>query len=151
MRDDPMMRRIMAAIDKHQRGENDDARVMMSALWAEIGENGDALHRCTLAHYMADLQSDPHQSMAWNQRALSAAEEMSAERLAATFETLDLRSFFPSLHLNLAEDFRELGDKASAARHLDAARQALDPSIDSGLAAMIRGGIDRLQSRLDSA
>lgn len=143
-----MMDRIMAAIALHQRGENELARIAMTALWEETGIDGDALHRCTLAHYMADLESDPADALAWNKLALAAAEELVAAGVKDVLGGVSLRSFFPSLHLNLAEDYRLLGDIANAVRHAELARQALEGLSDEGLTAMIRGGVERIEARL---
>ncbi|MGW3068526.1 hypothetical protein ACWDA8_34880, partial [Streptomyces sp. NPDC001130] len=33
------------------------------------------LHRCTLAHYLADTHDDPEDELAWDLRALSRARE----------------------------------------------------------------------------
>jgi hypothetical protein len=66
MRDDAMMTRIMMAIaDKSD--DRDGQRVRFQQLWDEIGELGDPLHRCTLAHYAADLEDDPSIALLWNQ------------------------------------------------------------------------------------
>ena len=145
---DPTMDRIMAAIALYQRGESDAARAAMAALWAEVGGDGNPLHRCALAHYMADFEADPADALAWNQRALDAAEELSEAGVKEVLGGVELRSFFPSLHLNLAEDFRLLGDNESAARHARLASKALEGLPDEGLVAMIRGGVERLQARL---
>ena len=43
-----------------QAGERDAARRVLEALWEDIGgEDGDPLHRCAVAHAMADVQDDP--------------------------------------------------------------------------------------------
>jgi hypothetical protein len=54
----------------------------------------------------------------------------------------------PSLHLNLAKDYRELGDTASSKRYLDAAEAGLGVLPKDGYAAMIRRGIERLRATL---
>ena len=73
---DAMMTRIGQVVMLHHGGDREEARGRFLDLWAEIGEDGDPLHRCTLAHYMADTQDDPSDELAWDLRALSAAEEL---------------------------------------------------------------------------
>jgi hypothetical protein len=46
--------RIIEAVQLGQAGAPAQARELLTALWDEIGPAGDALHRCTLAHYLAD-------------------------------------------------------------------------------------------------
>lgn len=147
MRDDAMMTRIMMAIADKSDGR-DCQRIRFQQLWDEIGERGDPLHRCTLAHYAADLEDDPSVALLWNQRSLDAVHELSDERLQTTFPTLTVAGFMPSLHLNLAEDHRQLGDAVSSERHLDAAEAGLGALPKDGYGAMIRRGIERLRATL---
>lgn len=71
---DVVMTRIGQAIMLLHAGDREEARNRFGIIWSEIGEHGDALHRCTLAHYMADAQDDPGDELAWDLRALTAAE-----------------------------------------------------------------------------
>ncbi|MGW6741746.1 hypothetical protein ACWGDX_13630 [Streptomyces sp. NPDC055025] len=70
------MTRIGQAVMLFHGGDREEARNRFGALWTEIGEAGDPLHRCTLAHYMADTQDDPGDELAWDLRALTAADGM---------------------------------------------------------------------------
>jgi hypothetical protein len=147
---DPMMNRIMAAIVDNSDG-GDGQRARFAALWSEIGEDGDPLHRCTLAHYAADVESDSRTALLWNQRSLDAVRELSDERLQTTFPTLTVAGFMPSLHLNLAQDYQQLGEPAKARSHLDAAEDGLSALSEEGYGAMMRRGIDRLRRTLEGA
>ncbi|MCX5414119.1 hypothetical protein [Streptomyces sp. NBC_00059] len=71
---DVVMTRIGQAIMLLHAGDREEARNRFGIIWSEIGEHGDALHRCTLAHYMADAQDDPGDELAWDLRALTAAQ-----------------------------------------------------------------------------
>jgi hypothetical protein len=57
-------------------------------------------------------------------------------------------AFYPSLHLNLGEDYRKLGDAAAARRHLELGLAAVDTLPDDDYGAMIRGGLHGLAQRL---
>jgi hypothetical protein len=51
--------RIGEAVQLSHQGEQEAARVLFAEIWKEIGgDDGDPLHRCTLAHAMADVQDD---------------------------------------------------------------------------------------------
>ncbi|MER5461819.1 MULTISPECIES: hypothetical protein [unclassified Streptomyces] len=145
---DAVMTRIGQVIMLLHGGDREEARNRFGALWAEIGEDGDPLHRCTLAHYMADTQDDPGDELAWDLRALSAADGLSEQRLAQHQETLAVRAFYPSLHLNLAADYVKLQRPEAARVHLDRARSATDALGDDGYGNGVRAAIDRLERGL---
>src|SRR5690348_6441531 len=121
-----MMTRIGQVVMLHRGGDRDEARDRFLELWAEIGEDGDALHRCTLAHYMADTQEEPADELAWDLRALSAAEELTDGRVTEHHDSPAVRAFYPSLHLNLAADYAKLDRTEAARSHLRLAYGAVD-------------------------
>ncbi|NDZ74076.1 hypothetical protein G3I36_24175, partial [Streptomyces sp. SID10362] len=63
---DPTMEAIGGAVTEGRSGDVRSARRRLLALWSEIGVTGDPLHRCSLAHYLADLYEDPAQALAWD-------------------------------------------------------------------------------------
>ncbi|MFI9831249.1 hypothetical protein ACIHIX_26630 [Streptomyces sp. NPDC051913] len=145
---DAVMTRIGQVVMLHHAGDREEARHRFLDLWAEIGEDGDPLHRCTLAHYMADAQDDPSDELAWDLRALTAAEELTDDRLAEHESTLAVRALYPSLHLNLAADYVKL-DRSDAARtHLHRARGAADALAHDSYGDGVRAAISRLELRL---
>lgn len=77
---DTMPTRIGQAVMLHRGGDREEARNRLGELWQELGPDGDALHRCTLAHYLADTQDDPADELAWDLRALAAADRAVRER-----------------------------------------------------------------------
>ncbi|MFF7353537.1 MULTISPECIES: hypothetical protein [Streptomyces] len=137
---DPMLTRIGQVVMLHHGGDREEARSRLLDLWAEIGEAGDPLHRCTLAHYLADTQDDPEDELAWDLRALSAAEERGAP--------LGVRGFLSSLHLNLAADYVKLGRDDAARSHVRRARAAAGALADDGYGDGVRAAIGRLELRL---
>ena len=145
---DIVMTRIGQAMMLLHGGDREEARNRFALLWAEIGEEGDALHRCTLAHCMADVQDDPADELAWDLRALSAADGLSDERLARHGQALAVRALYPSLHLNLAADYVKLRRPGEARAHLDRARASTDALGDDGYGIGVRAAIDRLERTL---
>lgn len=146
--EDAVTTRIGQAVMLLHGGDREEARNRFGALWSEIGEAGDPLHRCTLAHYLADTQDDPGDELAWDLRALAAADGLSQERLAQHRAALAVRAFYPSLHLNLAADYVKLQRPEAARVHLDRARAATDALGDDGYGDGIRAAIDRLERTL---
>ncbi|MGK5740637.1 tetratricopeptide repeat protein [Micromonospora sp. URMC 103] len=135
----------------HQQGQRDAARDVFARIWDEIGgERGDPLHVCVLAHAMADVQDDVHQELLWDQRALAAADALSDARVAEAGVTVPVAGLYPSLHLNLAECHRKLGDLDRAREHLQRAQAGIGALGDDEYGRLIKGGLDRLTQQLAS-
>ncbi|WP_141203848.1 hypothetical protein [Streptomyces griseorubiginosus] len=145
---DAVMTRIGQVVMLCHAGDREEARHRYLALWAEIGEDGDPLHRCTLAHYMADAQDDPCDELAWDLRALTAAEELTDDRLVRHEGALAVRALYPSLHLNLAADYVRLGRTDAARSHLRRARRASAELGEDTYSDGVRAAISRLELRL---
>lgn len=148
---DPIMARIGQVIALGQQGRRAEARAGFSEIWAQMGPDADPLHRCALAHHMADVRDDPREELVWDLVALEAAEAVTDERVAAAGATGPVAAFFPSLHLNLGEDYRRLGDVAQARHHLDLGRRAASSLGDDGYGSMIKAGLKWLGERLSAS
>ncbi|NMH94152.1 hypothetical protein HF519_21750 [Pseudonocardia bannensis] len=148
------MARITAAIERSRSSDPEDvagAAADFDAIWAEIGADGDPFHRCVLAHYAADVAPELTDELTWDQRALAAAAEVTDERVQRHHAGLRIAAFYPSLHLNLAEDHRQLGDVEQAREHLRHARErlhVLGSGGADGYAATIRTALDRIEREL---
>ncbi|MGY0066055.1 hypothetical protein ACWZEH_04290 [Streptomyces sp. QTS137] len=150
---DSVLTRIGQVVMLHHAGDREEARHRLLGLWAEIGVHGDALHRCTLAHYLADTQDDPEDELAWDLRALAAANEADGEAAAdrpAGYEGMPaVRALYPSLHLDLAADYARLARPDAARAHLHRARGAARALADDSHGDRVRAAIRRMEIRLD--
>lgn len=149
---DPTMVRIGEAVELHHgQGQRDAARELFAGIWDEIGgEQGDPLHVCVLAHSMADVQDDVHEELMWDLRALAAADQLTDDRVGQAGVTTSVAGLYPSLHLNLGECYRKLGDLDRAREHLRLAEAGMGALGDDGYGKMIKGGLDRLRQLLVS-
>lgn len=149
---DATLLRIGEAVQVHHRqGRADAARDLLGRIWDEIGgERGDPLHVCVLAHAMADVQDDVRQELLWDHRALAAADALTDERTAHAGVALPVAGLYPSLHLNLSDCYRKLGDLDRAREHLRHARAGIDALGDDEYGRLIRDGLDRLTRLLNA-
>ncbi|MFC7530896.1 GNAT family N-acetyltransferase [Actinoplanes sp. GCM10030250] len=147
---DATLTRIGQGVEMHHgRGERDAARRLFEEIWDEIGgEKGDPLHVCVLAHSMADVQDDVRQELLWDQRALAAADLLTDERTGQAGVALPVAGLYPSLHLNLADCYRKLGDAGRAREHLQRARSGIGALGDDEYGTLIKGGLERLTQLL---
>ena len=133
------MAEIAAAVQTGRDGRHAEARERLSGFWARLGPEGDPLNRVTVAHFLADLQDDHREELVWDERALAAAGDLP-----------DVRGFLPSLHLNLADGHRRLGNGPAARQHLTAAELAA-PDLPSGdYGDLVRSGLGHVRDALDS-
>ncbi|WP_159919838.1 MULTISPECIES: hypothetical protein [Nocardia] len=145
---DDTMNTITSAVALGHEGRPDDARDALLAVWASLGPQGDPLHRCTLAHYLADLYDDAAEALTWDIRALDAADSLSDDRAQTYDGSLRVAAFYPSLHLNLADDYRRLGSFDAAQRQIDAARARVHTLAEDGYGATIRTAVDEVESAI---
>ncbi len=146
---DAVMVRIGEGVSLRERGEPVAARELFAQVWSEIGgESGDPFHRCALAHSMADVQDDVHEELLWDLRALAAADLLTDERAARGGVAGPVAGFYPSLHLNLGECYRKLGELDPAREHLHRGRASVDALANDDYGQMIKAGLDRLADRL---
>ncbi|MFC8226353.1 hypothetical protein [Streptomyces sp. NPDC057287] len=141
---DPTMEAIGQAVGEGRTGNTLSARQKLLNLWSAIGVTGDPLHRCSLAHYLADLFEDPAQALAWDVRALDAADAVSEQRVQEHHASLRIAGFYPSLHLNLADNYRRLGSFGAATDHINAAKEHAPNLLQDAYGAFLRTALDEV-------
>jgi hypothetical protein len=147
---DAVMTAIGAAVERGRAGDKVQAREVLTGLWEQVGSAGDALHRCSIAHYLADLQDVVEDELLWDQRAMAAVVDLSDERAQRFHDSLQVRGFLPSLHLNLADDYRRMGDRDRAEHHLDAARELTGGLPSDDYSSMLEGAIGQVAELLEA-
>ncbi|MFE6778630.1 hypothetical protein [Streptomyces sp. NPDC057702] len=141
---DPTMEAIGHAVAEGRAGNTAFARRRLLDLWSTIGVTGDPLHRCSLAHHLADLNDDAAQALAWDIRALDAADAVTERRLQEHHAGLHIAGFYPSLHLNLADNYRRLGSFEAATEHIDAATAHAPGLPRNPYGDLVRGAIQEV-------
>ncbi|MET9760066.1 hypothetical protein ABZ016_13580 [Streptomyces sp. NPDC006372] len=141
---DPTMEAIGQAVTEGRTGNTLSARRKLLNLWSAIGATGDPLHRCSLAHYLADLYEDPAQALAWDVRALDAADAVTEQRVQEHHASLHIAGFYPSLHLNLADNYRRLGSFDAATEHINAAKEHAPNLPQDAYGALLRTALDEV-------
>jgi hypothetical protein len=121
---------ITAAVSLGQAGDHEAARRRLSELWDAVD---DPQTRCAIAHYLADVQEETEDELTWDLRALEVVEDI---------------AWLPSLHLNLADDYRRLSDGERAEEHLQLARRHQDLLGYDAYGDLLRGALDRVTAAL---
>ncbi|MEU7315313.1 hypothetical protein [Streptomyces sp. NPDC007083] len=145
---DATMEAIGRAVEEGRTGDAASARRKLLDLWSTIGVTGDPLHRCTLAHHLADLHDDPAPALAWDIRALDAADAVTEQRVQQHHAGLHLAGFYPSLHLNLADDYRRLGAFDAATEHITAAGEHAHALSPDAYGSVLRTALDEVAAAI---
>ncbi len=145
---DPVMQRVTEAVAFGHQDDREATRSALLALWAEVGDDGDAFHRCVIAHYLADVTPDAEEELAWDQRALAAAYETTDERARSYHASLAIAGFFPSLHLNLADVLRRLGRFEEASAHVEHTAARVDVLPHDGYGTTIRESLEGVRAMI---
>ena len=107
----PVVQLCAQGMQAEVEGRDDDAGELFRRAWQAAADDYDA---CVAAHYVARHQRTAEQILHWNQECLERADRVGDERVLG---------FYPSLHLNLAQARRDLGDLELAYEHFAAAAE----------------------------
>lgn len=140
---------ITTAIGATLSGEKDRGRQLLLECWNETVPT-DHAHRCVLAHYLADTETELAKEIAWDEFALREHGFLKDDELAP-LGIPSVNGLRPSLHLNLADGYHRMGDNALAREHLTEGQTVLWALKDDGYGKMIRAGLDNLAQRLTTA
>ncbi|MCA0296558.1 MAG: hypothetical protein LCH96_14850 [Actinobacteria bacterium] len=147
---DPTMEAICNAMALGYLGHIESARRDLMDIWRMVGVVGDPFHRCTLAHYLADLFDHPAEALIWDVRALDAADALTDESTQQHDANLEVAGFYPSLHLNVADNLRRLAAFDAAAAHIDNAEQRASALPDDDYGNLIRTAISEVRHAIDN-
>jgi len=148
---EPMLQwnEIIEAVTAALGGDRERGRALLQEGWARTGEAQNA-QRCVIAHYLADVQDDLADEVAWDEAALHAFAGVSDADLAPV-GIERAAAMAPSLHLNLGDGYLRQGRVADAGAQLTLARASLDTLGADGYGDLVRRGVDGLSERLAAA
>ncbi len=146
---DPVITGIQAAAAVLSSGDRESARSQLEQIWASVSADPEPFHVCVLAHFMADVQDDIADELAWDLRALEAALQCTDADAERHGYSLSMTSFMPSLRVSLAQDYYRQGDFELAGDHLAAAHTFVSHLGDDEYGRLIRGAMERLAKGLD--
>lgn len=140
---------IIEAVTVALGGERERGRSLLEAAW-DGTDGGFHAQRCVIAHYLADVQDDLADEVAWDERALGAFAGVSDADLAPV-GIERAAAMAPSLHLNLGDGYLRQGRVADAGAQVALARASLDTLGADGYGDLVRRGVDGLAERVDAA
>lgn len=125
----PVVKLCAEGMQAEAEGRPDEALALFNQAWAASQDDYDA---CVAAHFVARHQDSPQQMLQWNLEALARANAVGDERV---------RSFYPSLYVNLGYSYETLGNRAEARRHYELAAERLDDLPPGPYGDLVRDGV----------
>ena len=132
----PVVKLCAQGIEIEMQGRRDEARSLYLQAWELRQDDVDA---CIAAHYVARHQETPAETLRWNELALTHAISAPAD---------SVRSFLPSLYLNLGKSYEDLGDTSRARELYEQGEQRIKDVPDGGYAEVVRQGLHNALQRV---
>ena len=92
----------------------------------------DDYEACIVSHYIARLQETTEEKLHWNQESLKYADAVNDERV---------KTFYPSLFLNVGKAYEDVGNKQEARKYYQLAADSLHTLPDGRYGDIVRDGI----------
>jgi hypothetical protein len=125
----PVLQLCVTGIETEYSGDFKNAHALYTEAWRVAGNN---LEWLTAAHYLARVQLDFEESLRWNLLAVEYADKA---------EGFEIASFYPSLYLNVAKSYENLGFFREAYDYYLLADQCKKDLAHDGYGNMIGKGI----------
>lgn len=131
-----IVRLCIQGLEYQGLGEKEKAMSYYGLAWSEAKTD---FEKFTAAHYLARHQTDPEKELEWNQLALTHAKLVERD---------SMKQHFPSLYLNIAKSFEQMGDHSSAYKACESANSYIKYLSNDGYGRMIAAGIKAAITRL---
>ena len=145
---DEVLARIKNAFRLYCRAEAAEGRRLLEELWEELGSD-KPYHRAVTAHYLADTQVELEDELKWDLLAMEAAQAVFDQPEGSSPYLSVVQAFMPSLHLNLADGYRRMGDFDKARHHAEEGAAAAGVLGVDHYGQTVRGGLIRVQAQID--
>jgi len=126
----PVVLLCVKGMDAEGSADYDEAHRLFQQAW-DIAAND--MEASTAAHYLARNQKEPEDKLKWNLEALHRAHLVKED---------GINGYYPSLYLNVAKSYEDLGDLKTATHYYQQAAESCKAIPDSPYVDMIRSGIN---------
>lgn len=127
--ENPVNKLCASGMEKEGEGKPDEAAQLFRQAWNEAQT---VQEKFTAAHYVARHQASIADKLSWDKTALHYALETG---------NAEAQSVYPSLYLNIAKGFEDLGNFAGARENYQLALKYAEHLGDDGYGKLIRNGI----------
>ncbi len=135
----PVVKLCAEGIALETKNDHAGARALYRQAWQSATND---FEKFTAAHYMARQQGSIPAKLEWDLRALKHASRLADEGIQATY---------PSLYLNIAKGYEDMGDLGNARSNYMLAESFAGFLPENGYGYIIRGGIEAGLARIAEA
>jgi len=114
----------------------EEAKAMFMQAW---NASSNDLEKCIAAHYVARHQSSTEEKLQWDKTALEFALKIDGSYI---------KSYYPSLYLNIAKCYEDMNDRDNASVNYQNALNYENNLPEDGYGQMIRSGIRKAIARV---
>ena len=132
----PVVRLCVQGMACEGRGLFEDASRLFLEAW---NQSTTDFEHCIAAHYVARHQTDPLDTLKWNQLALDLAIAISDDRM---------REFYPSLYLNLGKAYEDLGRPQDARQFYELSAGVLHTLPEGRYGSIVREAVGKALLRV---
>jgi len=116
----PIIKLCMSGMGLENSGKVDDALSMFQKAWHE---SRDDYERFIASYHLGRMQKNTRDKLTWMETSLQCALKINDE---------NVKSAYPTLYLNIAKFYEELGDSENAKRNYDLSNSAKGAPTDVG-------------------
>ncbi|MCD6066155.1 MAG: rRNA adenine methyltransferase [Bacteroidetes bacterium] len=132
----PVIQLCAAGMEQEGLGNREAAALLFMQAWER---SSTEMEKFTSAHYLARHQKTIADKLKWDETALHYALQIKAE---------EVKGALPSLYLNIAKCYEDLGEKEKAFSQYKLALSFTHFLADDGYGKMIRSGIQNGLDRI---
>lgn len=125
----PIIQLCARGMEMEGKGQPEDARSLFLQAWKQATNN---FEKFTAAHYVARHQNSVKDKLEWDQTALELALKINNDTVQGAL---------PSLYLNIAKCYEDLGDFNQAKKNYESALAFCNFLPDTGYGNMLKTGI----------
>lgn len=134
--ENPVVKLCIKGMEAEGAGDMNEALRLFTLAWEQAG---DDFERYIAAHYLARRQESVGDKLKWDMKALHHALLTGND---------EVKESYPSLYLNIAKCYEDMGDTGEALENFRLALSFAHYLPDDGYGKMIRGGIENGIRRL---
>lgn len=112
-KNNPIVKLVNKGMQMEKRSDAVQAQVLFIQAWDEASNDWE---KCIAAHFVARHQDSPKNALKWNRESLRRADKV---------ENKEIKSYYPSIYVNIGISYEELRNYEKAKKYYDLAFKSM--------------------------